>query len=104
MDWQTFGAFCGILTVWSVFILGAIKWLLDQRVGAFQTLTEQALRDNQSTRNDLLALKAEVARDYIRREDWVRQMSVMDGKIDQWVGQIGRTVEDMRKMLYEQRR
>lgn len=103
MDWQTFGAFAGILALWSGFILGAIKWLLDHRLGVFQTLMQQALNDNHSTKGELAAFKAEVARDYLRREDWVRQVAVLDGKIDQWVGAMGRTMEEMRKILYDRR-
>lgn len=104
MDWQTFGAFAGILALWSGFILGAIKWLLDQRLGAFQALMQQALSDNQNTKELLAAFKVEVARDYLRREDWVRQVSVLDGKIDQWVNAMGNTMDEMRKILYAKRR
>lgn len=102
--WQIFVFLAGILAAWSLFILAALKWMLDQRLGDQTTLIRQAIDGSKQNERDLAVLREELARDYIRREDWVRTMAVMDGKMDQWAAIFDRRTEEMRKMLYEQRR
>lgn len=103
MNWQFLGLFAGILALWAGFILGAVKWMLDQRFGDIVALVRTNTSDTARVKDELAALKAEMARDYIRREEWVRQVTVLDAKQDLWAGMLERAMAEIRRMVYEQR-
>ncbi len=110
MNWQTFGLFAGILALWAGFILGSVRWMLDQRFDDIKELVQANMGDVARVKDDLASLKGEIAslkaelpRDYIRREEWVRQVTVLDAKMDLWAQTMDRAVTEIRRMLYELR-
>lgn len=103
MDWQTFGFFATLLAAWSALLVNLQKSQLD-RLGHHLDKRLDELKSTQDKHvADLAALKAELPRDYIRREDWVRQVTVFDAKIDGWVGRFEANFEKMRNYLYERK-
>lgn len=111
MDWQTFGFFATVLAAWSALLIQLQKAQLD-RLGAHLDKRLDGIQNTQdrhdaaanALKDDLARLKAELARDYLRREDWVRQVSVLDGKIDTWTSALDRKFDEVRKYLYERPR
>lgn len=66
-------------------LVGLGKWLLGQfgqRMDErFSLLTEEA-RAWRHTERDLMQLRNHVSEHYVRREDWVRNQSVVEAKLD----------------------
>lgn len=97
MDWQSIGFFGGLLSVWAGLILGTLKWSLDrqgqhmdQRHEDLKKLIDSQLGRVQKVELEMADLKVEMARDFVRRDDWIRGISVIEAKID---GLIGRMYE-----------
>jgi chromosome segregation ATPase len=110
MDWQTFGFFASVLAAWSALLvqlqkaqLDRLGSHLDKRLDDIKRDQDKHAAENTAIKDDLARLKAELARDYLRREDWVRQVSVLDGKVDNWTSALDRKFEDVRKYIYDRR-
>lgn len=89
MAWQHLLFFCGILALWSGFIIATLKWMLDQsdkvqgqRLADLGQRMEEFRSSTQETELKLERFKTHVAENYVRGEDWVRFAVTIEHKID----------------------
>jgi hypothetical protein len=87
--WEIVAATSAIVAILNVLFLWAVRWLLAHqerlhaaRFDAFASTVEQRLEDVPKLERQLLELRAELPRDYVRREDQIRRDSVLEAKID----------------------
>ncbi len=87
--WEVLSGLLGVLMAWSAIFLWAIKWMLagnqkhvDQR---FKVLEDSLLTQEKQWQNsdrELLKFKADMPKEYVRREDWIRFGATIDKKLD----------------------
>ena len=89
MDWKSITVLLGIIVTWSGVFLWAVKGMLAQNQNhadeRFEVLGKAltAQEDKwQATDRALLHFKAELPREYVRREDWIRFGATIDTKLD----------------------
>lgn len=89
LDWRVAGMLVTLVVAWSGLLVAAIKWLLDRHSQhidrRFSELekhdTAEQLRVER-LRSELQAVRIEMSRDYVRREDWIRFSGLIDAKLD----------------------
>lgn len=89
MNWPTISLIAGLISAWSLLMFGLVRGMLDD--------------DRQKTRRlelDMLSLRAELARDYIRREDWIRTVTALETKMDQNQAAIRAALDDLKGKMY----
>jgi hypothetical protein len=93
--WQTFALFSGLLALWSGFIIGTLKWMLDKsdrHMGerlALLSLSIDTYRDSVTgVQLQLAAFKLETAEKYVPREDWIRFGVMIEAKLDRLGGKL----------------
>lgn len=89
VSWQAIGVVCTIVVLWSGLFLWSIKWLLDrfaahedQRFTSLEKLLADWTRRTLELERDFARLLAEMPKEYVRREDWIRFGTTMTAKID----------------------
>lgn len=78
-------------------MLWAVKTMLDQRTAEITGKIDSALSRAEDVERKLLEFKAEMPRDYVRREDNIRNISVIDAKLDR----MNTTFEALREKVAE---
>lgn len=89
LSWQVIGLIAAALAVWNAALFGAIKFLLSnyrdeirrQFVSVGDNLGAHTL-DLHRIDKEILKLRAELPRDYVRREDAIREQVVINAKLD----------------------
>ena len=89
MTWEQILVVSTIVIGSAGFTLSAVKWLLsswmrslDTRFTALETALHGIGEEHHRVEKDLLRLQAELPREYIMREDWIRVSASLDSKID----------------------
>lgn len=79
VSWQAIGVGLAVLSAWSGLLLWCLKWMLDRttmhidrRIDGLSASIGEFGRRADAIEKDVLALRVELARDYVRREDWIR--------------------------------
>lgn len=76
--WQTLSLIVGVLVAWSVVQLKAIDWMLARQIKAFDAKYESTEARIEKLEGQI----AEVRRDYVKREDWMRLSTTVEAKLD----------------------
>lgn len=89
MEWQQIAFFCGILALWSGFIIATLKWMLDksdrhmgERLDAFSKHLDGYRDDVHAVELELERFKREVAINFVPRTDWIQFGIGLEGKLD----------------------
>lgn len=111
MNWMAASVAVGVLAVWSGLLLWAVKMIIDRSYTSiaaqlsqrFEYLQQQfahieaanAEEAGQWKRieRELLELKADLPREYVRREDQIRHEAILNSKLDALAGMINRLQE-----------
>lgn len=83
--WQLLTFLVGLLIAFLGFALGAGRLLLaqiDRRLDLRFAVIETATRDLQRLEKDFLTWKADLPLAYVRRDDYVRNQTVIEAKLD----------------------
>ena len=78
MDWSTIGTLLALMTAWGGIVLWAVKAML----GRLEQKLDADTGEWRRVERGLNDLRAELPRDYVRREDWIRFGAGIDAKID----------------------
>jgi hypothetical protein len=88
-NWQLAGILCGLLVAVTGPLFFAVRWNLDRVVkhldGRLDAVLGEAkanAADINKVKIELLEFKAEIARGYVQREDWIRFGTSITAKID----------------------
>ena len=88
-SWQLFLYFAGLLSAWSLVIIATMRWTLsgtravdDKRLAQIETEIQAAKTANQEREREILQLRCDLPLEYVRREDAIRQETVMTAKLD----------------------
>ena len=106
-----FAVLIPVVVLWSGVLFWAVRWLLNRfarnidarftEVGA----SIAGLKDTQHVADrQVMELKVELAKEYVRREDWIRGWSVVDAKLDAvWtkIDKLQERVHTGRELKYE---
>ena len=78
-----------VVVLWSGVLFWAVKWLLARYQTSLEERFTQIAADiaktasnQQETEKQILKLKTELAKEYVRREDWIRGWSTVEAKLD----------------------
>lgn len=96
IDWKMVGVIVTLFLAWSALLIGVIKWLLDKnqkqgdgrlaeinrRLEALENTAKQDTGEWQRGEREILELRAELARDYVRRQDFIQVISSLDAKME----------------------
>lgn len=83
--WQLLSSMAALLIAFLAFAIGAGKLLLseiDRRLDLRFSAVEVAAKDFQRLEKDFLTWKADLPLHYVRREDYVRNQTVIEAKLD----------------------
>ncbi len=102
-DWQAISVFVTIFVAWSIFLLGAIKLLIDRALRAgeqrFQALEKAVDREAEKRRDverELRQLLANLPLQYVQRDDWIRLATAFDAKMDA----LARKLDEVKERLH----
>ncbi|OIO57333.1 MAG: hypothetical protein COX57_02150 [Alphaproteobacteria bacterium CG_4_10_14_0_2_um_filter_63_37] len=94
------GPLVTLIALWSGVLFWAVKWLLDRYVKHIDGKLDGIQKANREggdkidrVEKDLLKLQAELPREYVRREDWIRFSSSIDAKLDHLRDKLDRVLE-----------
>ena len=96
--WQIFAALAALVAAWSLLILGVMRFILSKCVSDLDskiTGLGDVSKDYQRVERALMELKAELPVQYVRREDHIREASVLYVKIDR----VSEKMDSLRKDL-----
>jgi len=84
-NWSLFIFLAGLVAAWSVVMMGVQKYMmaagfraLGEQIGDIRKATEKI----EKFERELLEMKADLPLNYVRREDAIRQETVMTSKLD----------------------
>ncbi len=87
--WQIFLFFCGVLSAWGVIIIATTRWTLtrglaanDLRMAQVEKSISDGKAENQKREREILQLRCDLPLEYVRREDAIRQETVINAKLD----------------------
>lgn len=83
--WQLLSAMVGLLLSFLGFAMAAGRQLLgqmDKRLDARFAAIERTSTDLQALEREFLRFQATLPVEYVRREDWVRNQTVIEAKLD----------------------
>ena len=93
--WQLLLFFAGLLSAWSGIIIVTTRWTVtkglstyDIRMAAIDESIRKALAESQQREREILLLRAELPNIYVRREDAIRQETVINAKLDMLAAKI----------------
>lgn len=96
MDWQQVAFFCGILALWSGFIIATLKWMLDKsdqhmgkRMDGLGERVDEFKSDVHTLELELERYKREAAERFVPREDWIQFGITIESKLDR----LGRKID-----------
>lgn len=100
VDWKAVGVIFGILSAWTGLLVKIIAWLLKRNLSAYddqiKTLKEsisaeakkrsdgetRATRKYEKLDGDFRRFLADLPKQYVQREDWIRTWTAVDAKMD----------------------
>ena len=82
MEWNAIILFSGLLALWSGFIIGVLKWMLEDLRQVFNESNSRV----QHLELEMARLKGDIAEKYVAREDWIRFGVTIEAKIDRLGG------------------
>ncbi|MBL4869776.1 MAG: hypothetical protein JKX72_02355 [Robiginitomaculum sp.] len=100
VDWKAFSILAGLLFAWTMLLVRIIAWLLTRHLGSYddkiKSLEEEIekeagwrRRDNTKLTNkydkldgDFRLFLANLPKQYVQREDWLRTWTAVDAKMD----------------------
>jgi len=89
VDFQLIGLVAGAVGTWSALLIGVIKFLLvrvsrdlDARLDYIARSQADEVSHWRRIERDLMDLRAEMPTHYVRREDHIRNQSVIEAKLD----------------------
>ncbi|GAB3452050.1 hypothetical protein [Insolitispirillum peregrinum] len=83
--WQLVGALLSTFVAFVTFVAAAGKVLLgqiDRRLELRFSAVEAAAKDLQALERDFLSWKADLPLQYVRRDDYVRNQTIIEAKLD----------------------
>jgi len=108
MDTQTIFFLIGLVVTWTGFLIGAIKWLFERSQSAQENRLTRIEEDLQRLTKEQADLKATLPVNYARRDDcracreeWTRNLAVLDNKLDNFFRQLLEKIDDLRKEMYD---
>ncbi len=101
-DWSLIWRIFALFGMWTGMSLWAVKWMIthylnssqqrdEERFGRFESRIDTLLENNKKLEQEHMALKAELPEKYLRREDWVRYITVIDAKLDALAERVANT-------------
>lgn len=88
-NWQLILFFAGLLSAWGVIIIATTRWTVnrglaanDQRMAQLEKNMSEAKQENQKREREILQLRCDLPLEYVRREDGIRQETVIHAKLD----------------------
>jgi hypothetical protein len=90
--WGTIAQWFGVLVAFLAINAATVRWLLD-RSGASQM--REANRVD-AVAKELTELKINLPLEYVRRDDWIRFSSTIDGKIDRMRDEMREEIQKLR--------
>ena len=104
MNWEMIGVGVAGLGLMEGLFLWAAKWLLDrsqkqvcERLDNIEAANSKRQDEIQALARDIMKLKVELAKEYVRREDFIRHTAIIDAKLDA----IKEALERVREKVYE---
>lgn len=89
MTWDAVGIVLTAVTAWSGLLLAIIKWLLNKYAEGikdnFKQLGETIRGQTEEMHRldkEILKLRGEIVREYVRRDDAIREQVVINAKLD----------------------
>lgn len=89
VDWNLITWALGLLVGWTGFLIGIIKWFLqrmvrdlDKRLECIRKAQQGEVAEWRRIERELLELRADLPMSYVRREDHIRNQSVIEAKLD----------------------
>ncbi|HUY26159.1 MAG TPA: hypothetical protein VMV27_01960 [Candidatus Binataceae bacterium] len=95
MDWQTIAAFALVAVTLLGVNIAAVQWVMARRDRKDVRHQERLL----GLEKDLNEIRVTLPLEYVRREDWIRFSSTLDGKIDRLRDEIRDEMKDLRGMI-----
>jgi hypothetical protein len=87
--WQIVGIVGVLLSAWGGIIIATTRWTVnrglaaqDARIAKLESDIQQGKDDNQRREREILQLRCDLPIEYVRREDSIRQETVMTAKMD----------------------
>jgi len=87
--WQLILFFAGLLSAWGIIIIATTRWTLtrglaayDLRVAQIEKSISDGKLENQKREREILQLRCDLPLEYVRREDAIRQETVINAKLD----------------------
>jgi hypothetical protein len=76
--WQTVSIILGVLVTWSAVQIKAFDWMLNRQFKQLDAKWESTEKRIEKLETSI----AEVRRDYVKREDWMRLSTTVEAKLD----------------------
>ena len=76
--WQTVSIILGVLVTWSAVQIKAFDWMLNRQFKQLDAKWESTEKRIEKLEKSI----AEVRRDYVKREDWMRLSTTVEAKLD----------------------
>jgi len=103
MTWQAAAVLTSVVIGLIGINAGIFRWLfsrfidqIDKRIESLGKALQGQSERTTELEKDLLRLKADLPRDYVRRGDWIRFSTVIDSKLDSINNRIEKLMEEMR--------
>ena len=87
--WQLLIFFAGLLSAWGVLIIATTRWAInrglaasDQRMMQLERDVSKTQTENNKREREILQLRCDLPLEYVRREDAIRQETVIHAKLD----------------------
>ena len=87
--WSLILFFAGLLSAWGVIIIATTRWTVnrglaanDLRVAQIEKSVAEVKAENQKREREILQLRIDLPLEYVRREDAIRQETVITAKLD----------------------
>ncbi len=88
-NWTVFLFFAGLLSAWALIIIATTRWTMsrglaanDQRMAKLETDVAKNKEESQKREREILQLRCDLPLEYVRREDAIRQETVIHAKLD----------------------
>ncbi|MDF1566212.1 MAG: hypothetical protein P1V51_24485 [Deltaproteobacteria bacterium] len=87
--WSTLGGLVGVVSLWTVVFIFAVKFMLgsqkenfDTQMKSLKDLLEASSSKQHELEKSILELRVELAKNYVHRNDWLRALAVLNRRFD----------------------
>jgi len=109
--WQLLLFFAGLLSAWALLIIVTTRWTVtkglaanEQRLVKLESDVSKTKDNDQKREREILQLRCDLPLEYVRREDAIRQETVMTAKLDALAAKIDALrAEQFREKRHEPR-